>query len=330
MTTQHEVEAELLTAGTFEGNRRVTVSESDLDTIIANHHALAAGGMTVNAVVGHKGFSEGDAQPAVGRLVALFRRGRVLVGRFANVPTIVADAIRKKLYSSVSVEFYENIQNTPHSRLAPHARGKALSRVAWLGGTIPAVRGLRDLEVLLASEGLAPTMLEASGDDVVRVTFTHDVADEHVRRQVAWHLQQQQQKKEEKNMQQPTDLMELGARAHADVVTFAERHGFDLRDPYQRRIAEGGARDGAAAAALREYYRSPLEAKPSDVAALAEQTAALERAVVTVCRERCMDATAPADRAVALSEIIPNDARFAHLVPEYGRSSVGHDARASR
>lgn len=175
------VEAELIMPGTFNGNRKVNVSDADIDAMIANHGALSAGGLVVNAVLGHEGLDVRDGQPAVGRVSSLFRRAGRLVARFSDVPKVVAEAIRRKLYSTVSVEFYEDVSKSPHARLAPGARGKALSRVAILGATIPAVRGLKDLEVLMASEGLAPlTFCAPAVGDVVRLSFNPDAGDTRV------------------------------------------------------------------------------------------------------------------------------------------------------
>lgn len=133
---------EIFAVGKWNG---IEFSEEDLDDVIANfdrlndiHH--------VPLKFGHNDEQEiTDGQPAIGWVSKVYREGKKLLADFAHVPTVVAEAIKKKLYRNVSVEILFNVDND--GKKFNHV----LDAVALLGADKPAVSGLADLEALLAT-----------------------------------------------------------------------------------------------------------------------------------------------------------------------------------
>lgn len=80
-----------------------------------------------------------DGQPALGWVERVWLDGEKLMAEFSDVPQIVMDAVKKKLYRKVSIELDIDVEN----------KGKlynyVLSGVALLGADIPAVSTLSDL-----------------------------------------------------------------------------------------------------------------------------------------------------------------------------------------
>lgn len=130
---------EIFAVGTWNG---MTFDERDLDDIVTAFNELRE---VHNAPLkfGHnKKQPITDGQPALGWVTRVFRQGQKLMADFSDVPSVVAKAIKRKLYRKVSVELLFDAKY----------QGKrlplVLDAVALLGADHPAVSTLADLEVL--------------------------------------------------------------------------------------------------------------------------------------------------------------------------------------
>lgn len=81
---------------------------------------------------------------------------RFLVADFGDVPEIIAKLVEKKAYKRISAEIYADFEHDD----ARH--GKMIRRVALLGGAIPEVKDLKDVEALHAAE--APVVFAFSDE----------------------------------------------------------------------------------------------------------------------------------------------------------------------
>lgn len=103
-----------------------------------------------------------DGQPALGWVSRVWRDGTKLMADFVDMPTVIYEAIRKKLYKTVSIELLRDVQ--AGTRKMPWV----LDAVSLLGADQPAVGTLKDLEVLTMSR---KPVLQARA----RVAFTRGV-----------------------------------------------------------------------------------------------------------------------------------------------------------
>lgn len=137
---------EIFAVGTWNGQ---TFSLDDLRDIASNF-ALLGDVHRVPLKLGHNDEQKvTDGQPALGWVENVYVRGEKLLADFSDVPTVIFNAIQKKLYRTVSVELLHN----------PKWKDKVLSfvldAVALLGADQPAVSGLRDLEALSLSRKIS-------------------------------------------------------------------------------------------------------------------------------------------------------------------------------
>ena len=133
---------EIFAVGKWNG---LEFSEEDLDDIVANYSALAET-HKVPLKFGHNTEQPiTDGQPAIGWISRVYRNGKKLFADFSNVPNVVIEAIKNKLYRTVSIELLFGVDH----------KGKrfnhVLDAVALLGADQPAVNTLADLETLLAT-----------------------------------------------------------------------------------------------------------------------------------------------------------------------------------
>lgn len=135
----------------------MSFTDEDLDDMVANFEKLGDA-QRVPLKIGHDRqtneqlSSDGkvhDGQPAVGWIQNLRRVGSDLVADFVNVPRVVREAIKNKLFRTVSIELLMGVR-----------RGKEVLRhvldgVAILGADQPAVHSLGDLDRYLAGRSVA-------------------------------------------------------------------------------------------------------------------------------------------------------------------------------
>ncbi|HEX7080212.1 MAG TPA: hypothetical protein VF329_04290 [Gammaproteobacteria bacterium] len=139
----------LFRSGVWNG---LEVDEAMLDDIAANFSLLSAV-HRVPLKLGHKGKAKeqladdgtGLEQPALGFAENVRRVGDKLLADFRDVPGIVKDAIKKRLYSGLSIELLRGV------KFQGKVLGNVLDAVALLGASQPAVSGLKDLATYLAS-----------------------------------------------------------------------------------------------------------------------------------------------------------------------------------
>lgn len=133
-------------------------SEGDLDDMAENFQLLADA-QKVPLKLGHvrptkEQLSSGvkpvtDGQPALGWVQNLRRVGNDLVADFVNVPKIIKEALRKKLYRTLSIELLMGVKQG--GKILRHV----LEAVAILGADQPAVHSLGDLDRYLAGRSVA-------------------------------------------------------------------------------------------------------------------------------------------------------------------------------
>jgi hypothetical protein len=138
--------AEIFSSGKWNS---LDFSDADLDAIVASFNDLALEGR-VPLKFGHNDEQAiTDGQPSIGWVSRVWREGSKLIADFVNVPRVVAEAIRDRLYNFVSVELLQDAERSG-SRYP-----WVLSAVALLGADPPAVSNLAELSRLVMSRRAA-------------------------------------------------------------------------------------------------------------------------------------------------------------------------------
>jgi hypothetical protein len=133
---------EIFAVGKWNG---MEFTEKDLDEIVENFDRLNEI-HKIPLKFGHnKEQPITDGQPALGWVSRVFRKGQKLYADFTDLPNAVFNAIKKKLYRTVSVELLFDVDHDGKRY------GQILDAVALLGADHPAVNTLADLDALLAS-----------------------------------------------------------------------------------------------------------------------------------------------------------------------------------
>ncbi len=144
MATNEIKNVEIFATGVWNGHE---IFQEDLEQIARNTNDLIGRGTNKPMLrFGHstnqimKGQTDGD--PALGYAQNIRVEGKKLIADFVNVPSLVLEAIGKKLYNAVSVglQFSKDLGSF------------FLQHVALLGADAPAVKVLGDLESFLASD----------------------------------------------------------------------------------------------------------------------------------------------------------------------------------
>jgi regulator of replication initiation timing len=136
-----ELVAEVFAVGKWNG---MEFGLADLQDIAANF-AKFNDVLKVPLKMGHnKEQPMTDGKPALGWVTDVWVEGSKLMAKFSDVPAIVMDALKKKLYRKVSVELDLDVKHKGEQH--PFV----LSAVALLGADIPAVSTLSDLDAFLA------------------------------------------------------------------------------------------------------------------------------------------------------------------------------------
>jgi hypothetical protein len=134
---------EIFAVGTWNG---MDFTPEDLEDIVANFNLLNDT-HKVPLKFGHnKEQKITDGQPAIGWISKLIKQGDKLFADFTDMPKVVFEAIKNKLYRTVSVELLFNVSKETGERF-----NHVLDAVALLGADKPAVSGLADLDALLAT-----------------------------------------------------------------------------------------------------------------------------------------------------------------------------------
>lgn len=133
---------EIFAVGKWNG---MEFTEADLDDIVANFEALS----DIHKVPLKFGHNDEqpitDGQPALGWVSRVFRQGNKLFADLTDLPKTVFEAVKKKLYRTVSIELLFDVDHKGQRY------GHVFDAVALLGADHPAVNTLEDLDALLAS-----------------------------------------------------------------------------------------------------------------------------------------------------------------------------------
>jgi hypothetical protein len=152
--------AHIFSVGTWN---RSTFTEADLDAIVSAFNELMQTGR-VPLKFGHNDDQPlTDGQPALGWVERVWRDGSKLFADFAEMPTVVYNAIKSKLYRFVSIELLKNAERD--GKKYPYV----LDAVALLGADPPAVTNLDELNALATMTRIAYT---ASGE---RLAFKREL-----------------------------------------------------------------------------------------------------------------------------------------------------------
>ncbi len=135
-----DLEVEILATGKWNG---LNFERDDLELMAVAFEALKDNHQVPLKMGHNKKQPFTDGQPALGWVSAVFVKADKLVAKFTDVPKVVYEAMKQKLYKNVSAEV----------DLAVEYKGnyypRVLSGVALLGADIPAVNTLSDLQAYM-------------------------------------------------------------------------------------------------------------------------------------------------------------------------------------
>jgi hypothetical protein len=139
----NEITAEIFATGKWNG---MQFAASDLSEIVGAFKKLGDN-HRVPLKLGHNDTQpKTDGEPALGWVADVWVEGSKLMAKFVDVPTVMMEAIKKKLYRNVSVELDMGVQYK--SDFFKYV----LSGVAILGADIPAVNVLADLTTYMSKQ----------------------------------------------------------------------------------------------------------------------------------------------------------------------------------
>lgn len=243
-------DVEVFSIGTWRGSQKVKVDSNYLDNMVQSFQNLNSSvpGFAAPIKIGH---NTRVGEPAYGWVSDLRRVGDKIVADFADVPGDMIDAIKKRLYNSVSIEVY------PAVEYAGQVFKNVLGAVALLGAEWPAVKGLKPLSASLFAEcdlekleldekeeGQMATFTQEQHDDAVKLAVTEAV--NAAKAEMAASVEAANKK--------ATEEGERADRAEAALTSFQS----DALDAQIAEIIEQGVKDGRI-----------LPAKKDEVAAMA-------------------------------------------------------------
>lgn len=145
MYTERLDNVEVFMSGTWNKDK---YSEQDLKDMVQNFNELKEH-VKPPAKIGHsedQTFLKKEGLPAAGWVDKLQLVGNKVVASFRDVPKVVKDLITKKAYKRVSAEIYPKYKDPTSGKIYKNV----LRAVAFLGGDIPAVETLSDIQALYA------------------------------------------------------------------------------------------------------------------------------------------------------------------------------------
>jgi len=130
-----KLKAEILRIGTWNG---IKITPEHIASAVRNFSS------PVPLKFGHnKKQKITDGLPALGWVTKVWESNGVLMAQLSDVPSIVFNAIKAKLYRSVSIE-----------GSISKSKGLALKALALIGAELPAVETLQDLQTFLAKSNI--------------------------------------------------------------------------------------------------------------------------------------------------------------------------------
>jgi hypothetical protein len=217
---------------------QMAFDEADLDDIVANFEKLKDT-HKVPLKFGHnKEQKITDGQPAIGWVSRIFKIGNKLFADFSDLPRTVYEAIKNKLYRTVSIELLFNV-NSDGKKF-----NHVLDAVALLGADHPAVSSLADLDALLAKRtvfnGGHRVAFETIADGQVKFTSEVEMDKKEVQelidattkplQQANEALTKKLDASEAKNAQFVREKAESEEKARKELVTLARKNVTDVLD----------------------------------------------------------------------------------------------------
>lgn len=214
-------------------------TEADLDDIVANFETLKDK-HHVPLKFGHNEEQPiTDGQPAIGWVERVYKVGEKLFADFTHMPRVVYEAVKSKLYRTVSIELLFNTDSDGTKF------NHVLDAVALLGEDHPAVNSLADLDALLATRtrfaGGHRVAFSTIAGTPKRMTQEDDEMDEKkvqelIEKAMAPVLEQNVQltkdlkTEQEKNAQFSRDKAEDERKVKAEAVKLARKSVTDVLD----------------------------------------------------------------------------------------------------
>jgi len=153
LETTDLTDVEILAVGTWNGNKKVTITEDDIKAFVDSFDEISADSKLnyePPAKLGHneeQKLLQADGLPSAGWVSKLRVKAGKLVADFRGVPAKLAEIIRAGGYKKVSAEFYQNFE------IGGKKYPWVLKAVAFLGADIPAVKTIADIAAQYA-EGM--------------------------------------------------------------------------------------------------------------------------------------------------------------------------------
>lgn len=250
---------EIFAVGKWNG---LEFDESDLDDIVANFEKLKDVHKPF-LKFGHNDEQKiTDGQPAIGWVSRVYRNGKKLFADFSDVPNVVYEAIKNKLYRTVSVELLFGVDHK--DRRYNHV----LDAVALLGADHPAVNTLDDLANLLAARtsfsGGRRVVFETVAGKKTSIDPTKEEDDMPISEEAFNKLQASVDKLVEKTEAQDKELSTLrreNAELKSEKEDFAKKERESkikmARDAVNA-LLDGAVKDKKMTPAVRETYAKQI------------------------------------------------------------------------
>jgi len=226
-----ELEVEIFAVGTWNG---FPFEKGDLMAIAASFNSLKEF-HDVPLKFGHNEEQNmTDGQPALGWVNELFVSGEKLVAKFTDMPKIVYDAMKKKLYKHVSIELEYGVEHKGS------VYDLVLSGVALLGADIPAVNTIADLTTYMSKDPLSFKKRVAFTATSIESNLDYnDLAVSEEVKKLKLQLASSQSKTEElvtDNQALKTEKVENKAKFAAVEAAEAHRKGVEERTLLEKRL----------------------------------------------------------------------------------------------
>jgi len=158
---------EIARTGEWNGIR---FTEKDLEEIASNFNALK-GELDVPLKLGHheeQTLLHNSGELAAGWADRLYRQGKRLFVDASSVPKQVSELIKRRAFRKISMEMFKDFVDASGKRV-----GKTLKAISLLGSSTPAIRGMKNLDDVLA---LYQSEL---GEGVVLICCSEDSMDDN-------------------------------------------------------------------------------------------------------------------------------------------------------
>ena len=249
MAETHTFEAEVFSTGVHDGE---PYTDADLEDMVRNFAALSDV-VKPPAKLGHYNRRHiQDGQPALGWVTALRKQGNKLVARFSDVPKVIYDAVKKRLFRRVSSEVLHDF------KYGGKTYRRVLYAVGLLGADVPVVKDLADLQAFLSRS--TPdggsfdnvTACEFDTDDNGTIIQTHNHGGEDVEKaELERKLAEEKAAREKAEADAKRLSDEAAARKKADAEAAKKHAGEDLKTFCEQAVKDGkmtpAARDAVCA-----------------------------------------------------------------------------------